>query len=230
MEARFCSRQRSATAQNSGRYRSRRETGRSAANRSASFPVLGSTAILPAPIPHDESFLRVSRVMLTSGAYPFIGTGPPARSSQLTHNAADDLSPSVSADGKRMVFESTRNGKRVVWAKDLETGRERPLSDRPSVENLPIISADGSQVVYEVYTSEGHPGDGLYVVPFDGGPSRQVCDGSCDQPFNWSADNMRVVFESATADVGVLDIRTGKKTLLLQAGECKFWGRRAHAR
>jgi Tol biopolymer transport system component/DNA-binding winged helix-turn-helix (wHTH) protein len=143
---------------------------------------------------------------------------------QLTRNAADDLSPSVSADGKRMVFESTRNGKRVVWAKDLETGRERPLTDSPSDENLPIISADGSQVVYQVGTSEGHRDNGLYVVEFDGGSSRRVCDDSCVQPFNWSADNMRVVYESATADVGVLDIRTGKKTLLLQGGECKFWG------
>ena len=69
---------------------------------------------------------------------------------QLTDNAADDLSPSVSADGKRLVFESTRSGKRVVWAKDLEQDKERALSETPSSENFPIISPDGTQVVYQV--------------------------------------------------------------------------------
>jgi hypothetical protein len=123
-----------------------------------------------------------------------------------------------------MVFESTRNGKRVVWAKDLDTGKEGPLSDTPSSENLPILSADGKQVVYLVDNTHDHRADGLYVVQFDGGSSRRVCDGSCGQPFNWSPDNMRVVYGSSTEDIGVLDIATGKKTLLLQRGECRFFG------
>ena len=68
----------------------------------------------------------------------------------LTHDAADDVSPSVSTDGKRMVFESNRTGKRVVWTKDLETGQEKALTNTPSGENLPLISADGSLVAYVI--------------------------------------------------------------------------------
>lgn len=146
---------------------------------------------------------------------------------QLTRNTADDLSPSVSADGKRMVFESTRNGKRVVWAKDLDTGKERPLSDMPSSENLPILSTDGSQVVYLVYNALPHATDGLYVVPFEGGPSRRVCDSSCDQPLNWTAGNTAVVYNSVTDGVGVLDIGTGNaasawRMQVLGGGACAW--------
>jgi dipeptidyl aminopeptidase/acylaminoacyl peptidase len=144
---------------------------------------------------------------------------------QLTHNTADDLSPSISADGKRLVFESTRSGKRVVWAKDLDTGKERPLSETPSAENFPVISADGTQVVYLVESAEGHGAKGLYVVGFDGGPSRKVCDESCYLPLQWSADNTRIFYGSDKDDLGLLDIRTGTKTTLLQSGECSFWGR-----
>jgi eukaryotic-like serine/threonine-protein kinase len=144
---------------------------------------------------------------------------------QLTHNASDDISPSVSADGTRLVFESTRSGKRVVWAKDLETGAERPLSEMPSAENFPTISPDGSQVVYQVDSAASKSSNGLYVVGFDGGTSRQVCDDNCYLPWQWSVDNRRIFYGSDKDDIGVLDVRTGSKTILLKSGECSFWGR-----
>jgi len=144
---------------------------------------------------------------------------------QLTNNAADDLSPSVSEDGKRLVFESTRSGKKVVWAKDLEEHKERRLSETPSAENFPIISGDGTRVVYQVDSAESRSANGLYVVGFEGGSSRQVCDDTCYIPLQWSADNTKIFYTSKKADFGVLDIRTGSKTTLLQNGDCTFWAK-----
>jgi eukaryotic-like serine/threonine-protein kinase len=137
---------------------------------------------------------------------------------QLTHNVTDDLSPSVSADGKRMVFESNRTGKRVVWTKDLVTGKEKALTDTSSAENLPIISADGSEVVYLMVNLPNYDG-GLRVIPFEGGPSKKVLDGYY-QPFQWSSDKSKILYvqdgeNGFPSHLRWLDVRTGEKVKLL---------------
>ena len=52
-----------------------------------------------------------------------------------------------------------------------------------------------------------------------------MCDNSCYIPLQWSADNTRIFYTSDKEDFGVLDIRTGSKTTLLQNGDCSFWAK-----
>jgi Tol biopolymer transport system component len=84
------------------------------------------------------------------------------------------------ADG----FESNRSGKRVVWTTDLETGKEKALTDTPSSENLPVISADGSEVAYVITNLPDYKYE-MYEIAFEGGPSKKICD-TCGQPLQWS--------------------------------------------
>ena len=131
---------------------------------------------------------------------------------QLTHGAAEDHSPSISRDGKRMVFESDRTGKRVVWTKDLETGKERMLTDSPSVENLPFLSPDGANVVYWL---DGRPKGALYVVPFSGGTLRKIGEG--DQAVAWMPDGQRVLYGAGPpAHLEALDLATGERAVVVQ--------------
>ncbi len=156
---------------------------------------------------------------------------------QLTNDASDDLSPSVSADGKRMVFESNRTGKRIVWTKDLTTGKERALTETSSAENLPIISPDGSEVVYLIVNQPLDTVNGLMnykgelrVIPFEGGLSKKVLDGY-QQPFQWSSDNNRILYvddqeEGLPSHLRWLDVRTGEKVKLLMDAQkeiCAGW-------
>src|SRR4030095_12089782 len=48
---------------------------------------------------------------------------------RLTEDAADDSSPHLSKDGKKMVFASTRSGNRDLWIRDVMSGKDRPLAE-----------------------------------------------------------------------------------------------------
>jgi Tol biopolymer transport system component len=85
--------------------------------------------------------------------------GPPER---LTDSVALNTWPSVSAEGKRLAFISTRFGSPDVWIKDLETGTETPLTMTVRPKFMSRISPDGRQVAF-VGPS------GQYTVPADGG-------------------------------------------------------------
>ena len=148
----------------------------------------------------------------------------------LTHDAADDVSPSVSTDGKHMVFESNRTGKRVVWTKDLETGQEKALTNTPSGENLPLISADGSLVAYVITNLPDYNYE-LYMIPFEGGtPKKIICD-KCVQPLQWSSDRSKILLsvddeQDPPGHLAWLDVRTGQRVKLLQLPKdviCSGW-------
>src|SRR4030095_1337530 len=96
--------------------------------------------------------------------------------SQLTQNAARDFHTSISADGRKLVFTTSRSGNLDIWIKDLESGKETPLAVSPSSKLRPIISADGSRVAYwDSRDRLAPPFSGrLHVIPTEGGPAGQV--------------------------------------------------------
>jgi Tol biopolymer transport system component len=71
-------------------------------------------------------------------------TGPMER---LTQNEAVDIWPSVSRDGRTLVYESTRTGRPAVWQRDLETGRELQLTN-DGEGGWPEITPDGRAFLY----------------------------------------------------------------------------------
>lgn len=72
---------------------------------------------------------------------------PNGEMERVTQGAAADLHPSVSADGKQIVFRSNRSGAWDVWYRDLETGRESPVTADPENQSFPVMA--NSQVVYQ---------------------------------------------------------------------------------
>ncbi len=56
--------------------------------------------------------------------------------------------PTVSADGRSLVYVSDRSGNYDVWLRDLETGEDRPVTITPEPEPRAAISSDGSKVAY----------------------------------------------------------------------------------
>ncbi len=139
---------------------------------------------------------------------------------KLTH-AAHDAHTSLSADGKKLVFISTRSGNPDVWMKDLATDKETALTGTPVSEEQPEITPDGTRVCYMV--AEGQE-FAMYGVSTDGGVPEQLCE-DCGRPWDWSPDGRKILYLVAEGrgnrpqspmSLALFDIATRQKTDYLE--------------
>jgi eukaryotic-like serine/threonine-protein kinase len=133
---------------------------------------------------------------------------------QVTQLGSAEYNPSISMDGKSLVFLSDRSGNPDAWMKDMETGREKALTVTPLQEISPTISSDGAWVAF--FTSAGD----IQVIAISGGVTKTVCEG-CGGAWNWSPDNQSLIFNRGSirgglADLYLLDLSSGTKTALLR--------------
>jgi hypothetical protein len=135
---------------------------------------------------------------------------------RLTESAGRDIFPSVSADGSKMAFLSDRTGVTNIWMKDLESGKERPLTFTPSRKRYPKISSGGNRVAYTEYSKAGAE---TYLVNTEGGTPEKICD-DCARVWHWSSDGKQILYEpfeqGGSRRIAVLDLSTGRKFDLLK--------------
>ena len=103
------------------------------------------------------------------------------------------LAPSLSADGRYLIYLGTQLGSRSVRARDLTTGKAVNLVTSPLGFFNPRISGDGATVAY----SDG--GGDLFSVPRAGGAVETLCAG-CGTTMAVSADGKRVSYEPAQSE------------------------------
>lgn len=90
---------------------------------------------------------------------------------QLTTDAFIDHEPSVSADGRYVVFQSNRAGGRNIWRVDPDGSNLKQLTDGNYVDSNPICSADGSSVIF---VSQRSGTATIWKVGIDGGTPVQL--------------------------------------------------------
>lgn len=106
-----------------------------------------------------------------------------------------DMYPSVSPDGKQVVFQSNRTGSNQIFIMDLEDGRPRQLTDFPGGAETPAFSPDGQHIVFDVYLGEDN--NDVFTIRPDGSGLQQLTDSpGYDGHPHWSADGRRIVFNS----------------------------------
>jgi len=133
---------------------------------------------------------------------------------RLTEDAAPDIHPYISANGKRLVFRSTRSGTAEIWLKDLESGKETNVAPSTANKFWPVITADGSKVAYRL---ESPPV--FYVVAADGGATVKVCD-DCLRLDDWSPDQKYLLYHWGPPwRVALLNVASGEKTNLFHHAE-----------
>lgn len=79
---------------------------------------------------------------------------------------ANESSVVSSADGKKVLYVSDRNGIDNIWLRDLETGDERPITNSLDPISLLSLSADGKRLAFTSLNKGGY--DIFYLDnPFD---------------------------------------------------------------
>ncbi|HJL14599.1 MAG TPA: hypothetical protein RMH99_03015 [Sandaracinaceae bacterium LLY-WYZ-13_1] len=77
------------------------------------------------------------------------------RVTPITHDRAQDMTPSWSRDGETLYFTSDRTGIANVYAHDMTSGTLRQITNVVAGAYAPAVSPDGSHLVYVGYTSYG---------------------------------------------------------------------------
>jgi len=117
-----------------------------------------------------------------------------ANAKELTPPGASDTTPSVTADGRFIVFQSNRGGPGEIWRMNLEGTNPKPLTS--CGRNFqPSVSPDGGWVVYR---SDCDSLNNLWRVPIEGGAPVRLTDKSAFWPWV-SPDNKWVACEYAAS-------------------------------
>ena len=70
---------------------------------------------------------------------------------RLTGSAWDDITPSISPDGKKIAYASRRNGYWDIYILNIETNQITAFTDTPDYDGTPAWSPDGQWIAYESY-------------------------------------------------------------------------------
>ncbi len=127
---------------------------------------------------------------------------------QLTTDAANDLRPFWSPDGKQIVFFSNRAGTYDIWIMNADGSSQRPLTQGPADDRRPSWSPDGKWIVFD---SDRSGGRNIWVVSVNGGEPIQVThDSSLDNFPSWSPDGKHIAYygyQGGKLDLWLIDIQ-----------------------
>jgi Tol biopolymer transport system component len=102
--------------------------------------------------------------------------------------------PDLSADGERLVGDRTVDGNRDVWVIDLARGGRTRFTSDPAVDGYPVISPDGSRIVFESNRTRTFD---LWTKPSSGAGADELLFETPDDewPVDWSRDSRFLLFQ-----------------------------------
>jgi len=140
--------------------------------------------------------------------------GNPGRTQILSEPGTDNLHPSWSPDGRKVVYCSTRSfdgGEWTLRIRDLESGKTTVMEDVDGL--LPEWSPAGNRIVFQRMKRRDDWISSLWTLDVEGGEARRVTsifssdDWAAINP-TWSPDGRRVAFATvgkSRARAGVMD-------------------------
>lgn len=157
---------------------------------------------------------------LSSQASPALNTPV-----QVTSNPGEDFAPTVSADGKVMVYVSDKSGNLDLWLKYLGPGIQSPdrrLTFHSAEDGSPEISPDGKKVAFVSHRSD--PRGDIYILDLSVKEAQPIIQkpGEERDPV-WSLDQKTLYFSSRSSSaappvIETIELDGAKRTELLNPG------------
>ena len=117
----------------------------------------------------------------------------------LTQNGADNLAPSWSPDGRRIIFESDISGNWDLWVMNAEGSNLHQLTHNPSAERFASWSPDGRKIAFSSNRSGNWD---LWTMNADGSGVGQITTVARDELAPaWSPDGKKIAFVSQRTDI-----------------------------
>src|ERR1043165_1367940 len=142
---------------------------------------------------------------------------------QLTFASGVEMFPTLSPDGKTLVYVSAESGNRDIYSQRVDGRAAINLTkDSPEDDSEPAFSPDGSQIAFR---SE-REGGGIFVMGATGESVRRVTDFGHNP--SWSPEGKRIVVATegiewtprgreGISQLWIVDVQTGTKAPLIQA-------------
>jgi WD40-like Beta Propeller Repeat len=138
---------------------------------------------------------------------------------RATESIGPNQFASLSADGKLLAYSSVRYNRPHLWIKNLETGREWPVTNSSASEVRPQLSSDGSILAY--YSGDQNGNGSVVAVPVRGGVPDQLCR-DCVSPYDISPDNNVVLYRKG-AVLRAFDLRSRRDRLFLNSKDYRLY-------
>jgi len=143
------------------------------------------------------------------------------RPSPLQATPASSYSgPRFSPDGKRLAFSMTVQGHQNIWVEDLDRGTTSPLTALPGVNDTPVWTADGWNIIFRSLDQQS---PGIYGVSADGsGQAQRLLDLRAGEfPTSVSPDGKRLAISDLRAGGTILmaPVESGRSHLSLGKAE-----------
>ena len=101
-----------------------------------------------------------------------------------------DQFPSISGDGRKLVYTSDRSGNMDIWLRDLESGGDTPVTVGPDAEYRGVISPDGTKVAF-LRHREGETN--IHVIELSRGTERLLIE-DAGALMDWTPDGKKILY------------------------------------
>ena len=153
---------------------------------------------------------------------------------QQTDQQGVEMFPSLSPDGKTLVYTSGASGNDDIYLE--RVGGQNPINltkDSPENDTHPAFSPDGSSIAF----SSERSGGGIFVMGASGESARRLTDGGGNPA--WSPDGKQIAYaseptwqpleKSGISQLWIVDIPSGQKRLVFEGdGMQPAWSPNGH--